>query len=446
MAETGPFAHPRPYPTFLLGALWAFELTGFAVSFEWLRWLTAAGLVVFVAYALIAGRWQIRLVALILGLCIAALCVAFGGWDAIWHGVQRATIFVPFLCTIVLLRACAEQRPEIAAAREMFTSLDRRRRGGGILIGAHILGSVLIVGAFALLAPILGRDAAESERRQVALAAMRGMCLAVLWSPFFVAMGFTSSYLPAVELWQIMPVGLLLAAIGILVAYLIFDREAGLGSLARVLRSLAPVMPSVAVAALTVALLTGLTRLTTVEALIIGMPVLCLPVLAAMGGGALKTAMRTTREGLGNLGPELCLMTFAMTLGVVLETTLPQTGVLPWLRGLALSPPAVIGVVAGGITLAAFLTIHPIVSGTVLLVLFTSFPTGVADLVLMQCVLVGWSLGTMISVSSVSVATSSAMFRTAPEKLVTRGNIGLAVVLVTLSVVILSGLNHVLNG
>ena len=446
MVETGPSVFPRPYPTVLLGALWTIELVGFAVSVEWLRWLAAAGLFVFVGHALVAGRWQIRLVVAILSLCIAALCVAFGGWEAIWHGVQRATIFVPFLCTIVLLRASAEQRPEIAAAREMFTSLDRSRRGAGILVGAHILGSVLIVGAFALLAPILGREAAEAERRQVALAAMRGMCLAALWSPFFVAMGFTSSYLPAVELWQIMPVGLSLAAIGILAAYLIFDREAGLASLGRVLRSLAPIMPSVAVAALTVTLLTGLTRWTTVESLIVGMPVLCAVVLAAMGRGALKAAMRTTREGMGNLGPELCLMTFAMTLGVVLETTLPQTGVLPWLRGLALSPPAVIGVVAGGMTLAAFLTVHPIVSGTVLLVLFTSFPTGVADLVLMQCVLVGWALGTMISVSSVSVATSSAMFRTAPENLITRGNIGLVVVLVSLSVVILSGLNHVLNG
>ena len=446
MVETGPSVLPRLYPTVLIASLWLIVLIGFALPLDVLRWLATAGLAVLVVLALIAGRWQIRLVSSILGLCIVALCVAFGGWSTVPHGVARATIFVPFLATIVLLRASAEQRPEIAAAREMFTSLDRSRRGGGILVGAHILGSVLMVGVFALLAPILGEAVPEVERRQVALAAMRGMCLAALWSPFFVAMGFTNSYLPAVELWQIMPVGLLLAATGILTAYLMFDRGGGLASLRRVLHSLAPVMPPVAVAALTVALLTGLTPLTTIESLIIGMPLLCLPVLAAMGGGRLKAALRATRDGLGYLGPELCLMTFAMTLGVVLEAALPETGLLAWLRTLALAPPAVIAVVAGGMTLAAFLTVHPIVSGTVLLVLFTSFPTGVADLVLMESVLVGWALGTMISVSSVSVATSSAMFRTAPEKMVSTGNIGLVVVLVTLSVVILSGLNHLLAG
>ena len=446
MAETGTSVLPRLYPTVLIAALWVIVLITFALPLDVLRWLATAGLAVLVVFALMTGRWQIRLVSSILGLCIVALCIAFGGWSTVPHGVARATIFVPFLATIVLLRASAEQRPEIAASREMFAALDRSRRGGGILVGAHILGSVLIVGVFALLAPIVGEAAPETERRQVALAAIRGMCLAALWSPFFVAMGFTNSYLPAVELWQIMPVGLLIAATGILTAYLMFDRGGGLASLRRVLHSLAPIMPPVAVAAATVALLTGLTPLTTIESLIIGMPLLCLPVLAAMGGGRLKAALRATRDGLGYLGPELCLVTFAMTLGVVLEAALPHTGLLAWLRALALAPPAVIAVVAGGMTLAAFLTVHPIVSGTVLLVLFTSFPTGVADLVLMQAALVGWALGTMISVSSVSVATSSAMFRTTPEKMVSRGNIGLVVVLVTLSVVILSGLNYLLAG
>jgi hypothetical protein len=130
-----------------------------------------------------------------------------------------------------------------------------------------------------------------------------------------------------------------------------------------------------------------------------------------------------------------------MMLGIVLEGALDQTGILAGLRALELAPPAVIAMIAGGITLAAFFTIHPIVSGTVVLVLFTSFPTGVADLVLMESVLIGWALGTMISVSSVSVVTSSAMFRIAPEKMVSRENVILVVVLVSLSVVVLSGLN-----
>ncbi len=121
-------------------------------------------------------------------------------WAAIEGGLTRAAIFPAFLATIVLLRATADQRPEIGVARRLFTALDRERRDSGLVVGGFLVGSILQVGVFAIMAPILGRDAPASERREVFVAAMRGMALVPLWSPFVVGMAVASQYLPKVPL------------------------------------------------------------------------------------------------------------------------------------------------------------------------------------------------------------------------------------------------------
>lgn len=430
----------------LILVMWPLELLNLAFPSAPLAQLLAAGLAIFVAVAFLTGRWQIRVLVLVLAAVTAGFCAVFDSWQVIPRGIEKTLIFVAFLSTIVMLRATAEQRPEIAAARSLFTSLEQDRRRGGVLIGSHFLGAVLIVGIFAVLAPILGRDAPESERRDIALTAIRGMSFAVLWSPFFLGMAVASHYLPAVRLWQIMPMGLAFAALGLLIAYFMFSRTGGLAMLGQSLASLWPIMPPVAVAALLVVLLTAVTPLSTLYALVFGMPVLCVVTLLVMGTDRLKDSARMTVEGLGRLGPELCVMTLAVTLGAVLEDALGRTEILAWLKGLHLAPLATIAVMTGGMTLAGLAAIHPIVTGTIMMVLFTSFPTGVADLVLMESMLFGWSLGTMSSISSVSIATGSAMFGVAPETLVVKENLILIVVFGTASVFILGGINRVLAG
>ncbi len=430
----------------LIVLMWPLELFNLALPSPPLSQLLAAGLAIYVGAAFIRGRWQTRVLVLVLASVIAGFCAAFDSWHAIPRGIEKTLIFVAFLSTIVLLRATAEQRHEIAAARALFTSLDRNRRRGGVLIGSHLLGSVLIVGVFAVLAPILGRDAPENERRDIALTAIRGMSFAVLWSPFFVAMAVASHYLPAVRLWQIMPMGMVFAAFGLLIAWFMFSRTGGLTALGQSLASLWPIMPPVAVAALLVVLLTAVTPLTTLYALVFGMPVLCVITLLAMGRGRLTQSARATAEGLGRLGPELCVLVLAVTLGAVLEDAMARTNILAWLQELRLAPLATIAVMTGGMTLAGLAAIHPIVTGTIMMVLFTSFPTGVADLVLMESMLFGWALGTMSSLASVSIATGSAMFGVAPETLVVKENLILIVVFGTASVFILGGINRLLVG
>lgn len=427
----------------LAATLWALGVVRILSPFKALDAPLGALLVAFVTIALVRAGWQNRALCLALAGATVGLCAAYDVWRVIPQGIAKGAIFPAFFGTIVLLRATADQRPEIAAARRLFAGLDPERRSGGLIVGANLLSAVLQVGMFAILAPIIGREATDEDRRRVFLVVMRGMALTPVWSPFVVAMAVANHYLPAVRLWQILPLGIGLTLVGFVISIGVFDRG-GVGDLWRALRTLAPIVPAVAIAALIVVGMTALTPFSTLESLVIGMPLPCLAAIALAPAGDFRAALRATGDGLTRIGPETSILCFAMALGVAFEAALPRTGLLDWIGGLALSPTAVVFIVIFSMNLAGFLAIHPIVTGTMLLVVFTALPTGVADLVLMQAMLVGWGLCTAISLGSLAVVTGAAMFNLPPTRLISGANIAYVTVTSAVFALILALLNGLL--
>jgi hypothetical protein len=422
----------------LVGALWLLAVVNIFAPAPSIVWALKGLLVCFITLALPRVAGHSRILLTVLAAVTLALAAIYGEWGAILDGIARAAIFPAFLATIVLLRATADQRPEIASARQMFGALDPDRRDSGVVIGTHLIGAVLQVGVFAILAPILGRDASDDERREVFTAAIRGMSMVPFWSPFIVGMAVASQYLPAVPLWEIMGLGLSLAVFGILFSILTVDRNRGVAPLVQALKSLAPIAVPIAIAALVVVGTTSLTSLTTLQALIVGLPIPCLVALLILNTGALRRAAAQTTNGLSRIGTETCILAFATTLGMVFETSLPHMGLLDWLTAQNFAAPLIILIVIMTMNIAGLAGVHAIVTGTIVLVVFTSMPTGVVDLVLMQALLVGWGLCSGISIGSLSVATGAAMFRLPPTQLVSRANI---VFVFTLSVLLAGGLS-----
>tara|TARA_R110002110_G_scaffold63328_5_gene176273 strand:+ start:990 stop:2306 length:1317 start_codon:yes stop_codon:yes gene_type:complete len=429
----------------LVGTLWLLAVVNIFAPGPQLVWALKGLLAVFVVVSLprIAGHSRILLTAL--AAVTLALAAIYGEWGAVPDGIARAAIFPAFLATIVLLRATADQRPEIATARRMFGALDPDRRDSGVVIGTHLIGAVLQVGVFAILAPILGRDASDDERRKVFTAAIRGMSMVPFWSPFIVGMAVASQYLPAVPLWEIMGLGLVLAVFGVLFSFLTVDRNRGIAPLLQALRSLTPIAVPIAIAALVVVGTTALTSLSTLQALIVGLPLPCLAALASLKTGAVRRAMAQTGAGLARIGTETCILAFATTLGMVFEASLPHMGLLDWLTARDFAAPVIILIVIMTMNVAGLAGVHAIVTGTIVLVVFTSMPTGVADLVLMQALLVGWGLCSGISIGSLSVATGAAMFRLPPTRLVSRANIVFVFTLSLLVAGVLAALNTFLT-
>lgn len=428
----------------LVGTLWLLAFLrivlplpdGFRIS------AVMAGLVVaFFVLGLPRLARHTQILCAILVAVAMALAGIYDKWAAVPDGIVKAAIFPAFLSTIVLLRAAADQRPEIANARALFSALPANERDSGIVIGTHLIGAILQVGVFAILAPILGKDAATDERRQVFTTAIRGMATVPFWSPFIVGMAVASQYLPMVPLWQIMLLGLAMTVVGTAISIVGFDRNPGMGRLFRSLASLAPVALPVFVAALIVVGTTAATELSTLQALILALPLPCLLAIASVPAGSVRQALGQTITGIGRIGPETSILVCATMLGAVFEAALPDSGLLDWLQSLNLPAWAVIFLVIMIMNIAGLFGVHAIVTGTFLLVVFTSVPTPVSDLVLMQALLVGWGLCSGISIGSLSVATGAAMFGVPPTDLITRANI--AYVFLTSAVVgaLLWGLN-----
>jgi hypothetical protein len=430
----------------LLAFVWAEELL--AVLWPALP-LKSAALAAFCAYlAMAVWRAQRRsqITALVLALAGWAVFPAEGGAAAIEGGLRFALIFGAFLPTMFLARATADQNPEIERSRAAFTAIAPPRRSTGFLIGSHALGGILTAGTFAVVSAILPRDADEGERRRAALASLRGMNLSVLWSPFFVAMAVASHHVVGVPLWQTAALGLPLAAIGLAIAYAGFGgTTGGWPALAQAAEALVPVVPLIAIAGFCVVLVTGLTQLTSLQAVLLTVPPLCLLDIVRRGrrgfGVVAMPILAVTRASLGRINDDMVLATAAMVFGRVLEANPAITGFFADLAALGLPVVIMIAAAMAFMLLGSVAGVHPIVTMTLVLVTLGGEASRLAPVVLLELGLYGWSLGTMISMSSVSIAIAAAMFRVPVPSLAFAENLRFVLIFGLLSALLLALVN-----
>jgi len=306
-----------------------------------------------------------------------------------------------------------------------------------------------VVGVMAVLAPILKDDVDDATRRRAAEVCQRGMCLAPLWSPFWVAAAFAAQQIPGVPTWEIMLLGLGMAAMGLVLAHVMFARDVGLSDLWRAVLGFAPIVPSVVACALVIAGLSSVVGLSTLQALIATIPLLAaIMLLATRGAGTRSAKARAiavdTWRGSRRVCDEIVVVTAALILGRVLEAAIQQTGVGDMVGALALPGWVVIACVISTITLLSLVGIHQVVSIILVLVVFMPLDTGVSDVVMMEAALIGWAFASMVGVTAVSTATASAMFGVPRIQLIFGPNLIFVFAFGTLSVVLLSLVNALL--
>lgn len=402
------------------------------------------------ALALLLGigfaRVRRRTLALAGALALTALgfAAALDDWWALWRGLSDATTFAAFFVTLVVLRTTAERRPETARTRHLMALLDPRQRTAATLYGANVMGSVLVVGAHAILAPVHDRNAPEPERRRAAIIALRGMGLAGLWSPFWVAMALGLQHLPEVPLWSVMALGLGLAVPGLVLGQVMAG--AFQGGTRTALAALLPVVPPVAVAAATVVGLASFTPLRPLEALLLGIPAVCVAAQLPFGRGAVGEIVRVSYGRTPSVLGEMVIVTCAFVLGRVLVGGLGVLDPALWPDPGTIPAPAIIAVTIVVPAALALFGLHQIVTITVFLVLFPQVPTGVADLILFQSALVSWSIASMIGLSAISTVAAASFFRVRLERVAFGANLAFGAAIAVLGTAILSLLNAALAG
>jgi len=429
-------------PEHLLILIWAQVLAGLVWSDPMLEAAGAVLLAVFVVASLPRLRRQTLILCGLLAMAAAALAIAFDAWDAVPRAIGGATVFAAFFGTIMVLRATADRRPETANARRLFDRLDTAQQSGVFLVASHAIGALLVVGVMAILAPIRGAEAPDESRREAAEVCQRGMCLASLWSPFWVAMAVASQHLPTVPLWQVMALGLPMAAAGLALAHLMYARNVVWGDLWRAVLALRPVGAPVAICAAVITLLSGLTHLSTLQSVAAATPVICAAALLSQGRREFTSAFVAAYRGLGGVADEVVLMTVALALGRVLEAVLAEHGVTGWIAGLGLAPAWLIAITVVAMTLTSLIGIHQVVSMTVVLVLFAPLSAGLGDLILMESALIGWGFASMVGISAVSVASASTMFRVPMERLAFGPNLKFVAVYGVGAILILAVVNR----
>jgi hypothetical protein len=357
-------------------------------------------------------------------------------------GLDKALIFTAFIPTLAWLRAAAERSPAIGASQAAFASMSGRERETGLMVGAHLFGAILTAGIFGLFAPLLPKDLPPLDRLYAAQATIRGMCLAVLWSPCFVGMAIASQLLPAAPLWQTIPVGMALAALGLVLADLMFGlRQPRLIWLA-VTRAFRPILPPLAIGAGSVVAVAGLTSLSSLDAVLSTLPLLGLVWLLASRPDQLGSALGDTWQSLGRMGDDLLVISLAMVLAGTLAGNPEVDRLLGQVADLDLPPVALIGGTLGLIVAAGLLGLHPMVGVSVLIPLIAGLPgTGLSDPVLLLVAVYGWALGTLNSISSLSVVLAAASFRVPMERLVLSRNFAFVLTFTALSTVLLGILN-----
>ena len=432
----------RPEPLFVL--LWGSQVVRMA-------WPSAAadlvGAVLAAAYILRVFLF-LRRATIVLCCTLAALAAVliflYGGPANVLVGFKAAPMFAGFFGSIVLLRATGDQLQQITQARALFARLKPDHRLGGFLVGSHLLAVVLGPGAYAITAPIIGESKVEEEHLAAMRACHRGGGVAGLWSPFWIAMALSSQYVPGVPLWHTMALGMSMAACALTASHVLFAPEPSVALLWRALRSLQPIVPPVAVCVLSVALLSGVTVLSGLEALIVSVPVLCALALLAKGRRAFVTGVAHTYRGTAHVGNEISILTISLALGGVIRYVFAETGTTYWIGGLDLPAAAVIAIMIGATSLGALVGVHQIVSVSLLLSVFTDLPVRVAGVVLIESTLAAWSCSSIIGLSAIMVGTATAMFHVTPGQVILGPNLRFAVLFALGAILALAGVNALL--
>lgn len=424
----------------VLLAIWLSALVLLWVDIASLHTVASAGLGLVVVGSLLDARRETLAVFALIAALAGGLLWAGADAGEIMRGLDRTLVFAGLLPTLAMTRTVARGLPAVRTAQHRIASLPERLSGIGLLFGAHSFGVVLNTGSFAFMASVIPDNADARQRRAAALASLRGMNTVALYSPFLVGFAVAYTYVPDVPVWQAFALGGSMAGCGLIISLLIFARPLSLGAVRRGLSCLAPIGLLMGVVAALVITASQVFPISTLGAVLVVMPVLCAAHLVQQPHRAAEV-YRETKSSMSTMGDDLLIVSTSLVLGTLAETAPPILDVMaPWIAD-HLPVWAVFSAVAGSMVLFAIVGVHPMITGTVMMVAVTTSDLAVAHLPLMTAMLFGWGMGAMSSISSLTVVTAGRLFALRPLSLAISPNLIYVAVFFVFTMSVLTALN-----
>jgi hypothetical protein len=406
----------------VLVGVWVAELGHLLTRSPVLAGVSATGLMVFLALALLRASGHIR--GLFMAVCGVAGALAWwqGHADALRQGLQQVQVFGAFLPSVLLLRATVQASPRARRLQQGMLALTPAQARHWTLMGSAGLGSVLNVGAMAVLAPVVTRGADEATRAELAGCAAKGVGAAVMWSPFFVALAFTSQLVPQVPLWQGMAAGCGLALLSLALAQMLFMPGLPAREALRSVRALAPLAGPMAVVLGGVLVLVAV-GFSGLQSVALWLPLVCGAYLLLSGTGVVAAAARTTFGHFARLADELLIIVGALTMGVAVAAV-PQ--VRQWaqelLPTLVSGAPLLVLLVAVLVALGQA-GLHPMIGVSLAVPIVAAGPFGIAPLVIVVAGVFAWGLSASVAIWTLPVAVAATTFGVDAARLLTRRSV-----------------------
>ncbi len=290
-------------------------------------------------------------------------------------------------------------------------------------MGAHLLAAIITLGFVSVLRPMLPDRLSDAERLALAQSSIRGLGLAVVWSPFFVASAVASQLLPMVAAPRIIGFGLLLACGGMMLAVLMFTPTISAASLMRVIQRIGALLVPTASMVGVVVLISTATGWTSLQAIVVAFPLASLCYILIRTGAGRGLALRRMAAGVGRMGDEVIIMTASAVFGSMIAGYGLPEALVHVIEGLGRFP-AIIIVLEVAITVGlGFAGLHPMVSATVLIPLTLSLQIPIAPQVLAQMVMLAWGLSSTIAIWTLPVVVASSTFEVPVKDLATGPNL-----------------------
>jgi hypothetical protein len=428
----------------LFAALWLFVAIDLLVGSLAVRRIAEVVLATLLVLAVRRASRHLQVVGIVLVAGTIAIAGPRGDWGAVERGLRAALVFAAFLPIIMLLRVTVEHSPTVATIRTRLTAAGVAGRRAWMLLGAHILAAILTMGFVPVMRPMLPAQLSEDERVSLASNGVRGLGLAGLWSPFFMASAVAVQLVPTVPAWQTIGLGLALAGMGLGLSFLGFSPGLTRPELGDAIRRLGPLLPPTALVVGAVAVVGALTGWTSLQAIVLIVPFACIAYLWRLPGVEMPVVARRVASSVGRIGDELVVMTAATVFGAAIGAAGLPDGLGDAVEFLARYPVVVIAADIVIIFVIGVLGLHPMVTAAIVIPITQSLGVPIADPVLVHAVIAGWTMSATVAIWTLPVVISATMFEIPVRRLVFGPNVRFLALFLPLVVAVLGTLNWVL--
>ena len=318
-------------------------------------------------------------------------------------------IFAGLIPTMNLVKSAALNVNAIKETQKLLSLLSSKNSSSGFQITGHLSGSIMNTGVFPMLAASMPSDSNLNYRKKVAEASIRGMASSVVWSPFFVAFAVGQVYIDNFNSWMGLAVGLFIGSLFSIISVFLLNRSLNYNLFKASLNCLRPIFIYLFVIMSIIVVFALILNLTALSAVILIMPILIV-LYFLRTPIELKFIFTNTISSMRKNIDDIVVISLAMMIGFLI-TNAENNNLSFEIFNIQNIPDFLIFIIIP-LTMCFFsiICIHPVISSTILLTIFSSNIFDINHALLMQAHLIGWCTGTLSSVASLTVITCSNLF------------------------------------